>query len=158
MRARLGLAHTLRDFGRHEEALAHYRDLLRLNPNDNQGVRYVLVAALLQLNRNAEVGALIDQYGDDIQALWPYARVLWLFRTEGDTPLTRAALDAARRINPYVLQYLVNADSVPFERPPHFALGSKDEAAYVADEIGPAYSMTTGATAWLRSRTRKRRK
>ena len=129
MRARLGLAQTLRELGRHEEALAHYRELLRLNPNDNQGVRYPLVAAFLELNRDAEVGALLDEYGDDIQALWPYARVLWLFRTDGDTPRTHAALGAARRVNPHVVKYLVNPDSVPFERPPHFALGSKDEAA-----------------------------
>jgi hypothetical protein len=49
-------------------------------------------------------------------------------------------------------------DSVPFGRPTHFALGSADEAAYVADELGPAYSMTAGATSWLRSQARKRRK
>jgi tetratricopeptide (TPR) repeat protein len=39
MRARLGLAGVLRDLGRHDEALAHYRELLELNPGDNQGVR-----------------------------------------------------------------------------------------------------------------------
>lgn len=37
MRARLGLAQTLRSLGRDDEALTHYRELLRLNPNDNQG-------------------------------------------------------------------------------------------------------------------------
>jgi tetratricopeptide (TPR) repeat protein len=158
MRARLGLALTLRDVGRDEEALVHFRELLRLNSIDNQGVRYALVAALLELNRNAEVGALLEEYGEDIQALWPYARVLWLFRTDGNTPRARSALDAARRVNPHVVKYLVNPDSVPLHRPPHFALGSREEAAYVADELGPAYSMTAGATAWLQSSTRKPRK
>jgi tetratricopeptide (TPR) repeat protein len=158
MRARLGLAQILRDLDRDDEALAHYRELLRLNPGDNQGVRYLLVAALLELNRDAEAGSLLDEHGDDIQALWPYARVLWSFRTDGDTPRTRAALDAARRVNPHVVKYLVNPDSVPFNRPSHFALGSKDEAAYVADELGPAYSTTAGATSWLRSQTRKQRR
>lgn len=121
-------------------------------------MRYLLVVALLQLNRDAEVGALLDEYGDDIQALWPYARVLWLFRTDGDTARTRAALDRARRVNAHVVKYLVNPDSVPFERPPHFALGSKEEAAYVAEELSPAYSTTAGATSWLRSQTRKHRR
>jgi tetratricopeptide (TPR) repeat protein len=158
MRARLGLAQTLRDLGRLEEALTHYRALLRLNPNDNQGVRYLLVVALLELNRDAEVGALLDESSDDIQALWPYARVLWLFRTDGDTARARAALDAARRVNPHVVKYLINPDSVPFDRPPHFSIGSKDEAAYVVEQLGPAYSTTAGATSWLRSQTRKRRK
>jgi tetratricopeptide (TPR) repeat protein len=158
MRARLGLAQILRGLDRHEEALAHYRELLRLNPNDNQGVRYLFVAALLELNQNAEAGTLLDEHSDDIQALWPYARVLWLFRTDGDSPRTSAALDEARRINPHVVKYLVNPDSLPFDRPAHYALGSKDEAAYVAEELCQAYSTTAGATSWLRSQTRKRRK
>src|SRR5690606_19481803 len=34
MRARLGLANVLRDLGRRDEALAHYRALLELNPGD----------------------------------------------------------------------------------------------------------------------------
>jgi hypothetical protein len=48
MRARLGLVQALRDLGRDDEAVAHYRELLELNPGDNQGVRYLLVATLLQ--------------------------------------------------------------------------------------------------------------
>lgn len=162
MRARLGLAQTLRalgrDLGRDNAALAHYRDLLRLNPNDNQGVRYVLVAALLHLNRDEDAGALLDEYGDDMQALWPYARVLWRFRTEGDTPRTRAAFAEARRINAHVAKYLIDPETLPFEQPAHFALGSKEEAAYVAGELGLAYSTTAGAMSWLRSQTRHRRK
>lgn len=158
MRARFGLAQTLGDVGRHEEALVHYRELLRLNPDDNQGVRYVLVAALLDQNRDAAAGALLDEYDDDVQALWPYARVLWLFRTEGDTTRTRAALAAARRVNPHVVRYLLDPDSLPPERPPHFALGSRDEAAYVAQELGAAYAVTAGATSWLRAPARTRRK
>jgi hypothetical protein len=121
-------------------------------------VRYLLIPALLEWNRDAEVGALLEEYRDDVQALWPYARVLWLFRTEGDTTRTRAALDAARRVNPHVMRYLVNPDSLPFERPSHFALGSKDEAAYAAEELGAAYSVTADATSWLRAQARKRRK
>lgn len=40
MRARAALAGTLWRLGRREEAVDHQRELLRLNPNDNQGLRY----------------------------------------------------------------------------------------------------------------------
>ena len=40
MRARAALAATLWRLGRREEAVEHQRDLLRLNPRDNQGLRY----------------------------------------------------------------------------------------------------------------------
>jgi hypothetical protein len=110
-------------------------DLLRLNPGDNQGVRYLLVAALLELGRNEDAGKLLDEHDDDIQALWPYARVIWQFRTEGGTARTRAALDDAVAANPHFVEYLLDPDSGPLEQPPHFALGSREEAVYVADEL-----------------------
>jgi tetratricopeptide (TPR) repeat protein len=154
MRARVGLAQTLEALGRHQEAVSHYRELLRLNPNDNQGVRYLLVAALLRLDRNEEAGRLLDEHDGDIQALWAYARVVWRFRTEGDTPPTRAALDDAVAANPHVIKYLLDPDSAPVDRPAHYALGSKEEAAYVANELGEAYAATSGLQEWLRSQAR----
>jgi tetratricopeptide (TPR) repeat protein len=51
MRARQGLAQCLWEAGRREEAAEHYREMLRLNPNDNQGVRYSLATLLLDLER-----------------------------------------------------------------------------------------------------------
>ena len=44
MRARLGLALQLWTAGRRDEAVTHLQDMLRLNPNDNQGVRYTLAS------------------------------------------------------------------------------------------------------------------
>jgi len=150
MRARLALAGTLRDLGRHEEAFAHYRELLRLNPNDNQGVRYLLLAALLDERKDDEAGALLDRYPDDIQAIWAYGRVLQLLRATGDTPRTHTALTDAVRIHPHVVKYLLKPDSLPLDRPPHFALGSKEEAAYAADALLEAFESTAGAVPWLR--------
>jgi hypothetical protein len=40
--ARLGLSHSLWAAGRREEAVRHLQDMLRLNPDENQGVRYTL--------------------------------------------------------------------------------------------------------------------
>jgi tetratricopeptide (TPR) repeat protein len=152
MRARLLLAETLRELGQDEVACAHYKEMLELNPNDNQGVRYLLLVALLEDKKDDEAGALLARYPEDIQAIWPYARTLWLLRTEGDTPRTTAALDEAIRVNPHVVKYLLKPESLPEQRPPHFALGSKDEAAYAADELLDAFEATTGALPWLRLR------
>jgi tetratricopeptide (TPR) repeat protein len=49
LRARLGLAHALWTAGRRDEAVRHLQDMLRLNPGDNQGVRYTLAGFLLFL-------------------------------------------------------------------------------------------------------------
>lgn len=69
MRARQGLGWVYWQMGRYDEALAEYEALLRLNPNDNQGVRY-LIGPLHQLAGDLD-GALdayrnyADQYPDD---------------------------------------------------------------------------------------------
>lgn len=149
MRARLGLAQALKDLGRDDEALAHYRAMLELNPGDNQGVRYLLLAALLQRGLNDEAGALLTEHEGDPQALWPYGRLLWRFRVDGPTVRTRTALDAAVLANPYVVSYLLHPDSIPFHRPPHFALRSRQEAAYVAEALAGAFAATDGALEWL---------
>lgn len=155
MRARLGLAQALRDVRRDDEALSHYRALLELNPGDNQGVRYLLLAALLERGLNDEAGVLLAEHEDDLQALWPYGRLLWQFRVDGGTTRTREAFDAAVRANPHVVSYLLNPDSIPFDRPPHFALRSREEAAYVADTLGDAFAATDGALEWLATQARR---
>jgi tetratricopeptide (TPR) repeat protein len=156
MRARLGIAGVLRNEGRYDEALAHYRALLELNPHDNQGVRYLLLTALLALDRNEEAGLLLAEYENDGQALWPYARLLWQFRTDRDPSRLRAAYDAASAANAHVLHYLLNPESTPFSEGSHFALGSREEAAYVVDEIGDMFDGLDGAIDWIYERGRDR--
>jgi hypothetical protein len=64
MRARLGLAQTLAALNLAGEAEQHDRALLQLNPNDHQGVRYVLLAGLVRAGRDDETMALLRQYED----------------------------------------------------------------------------------------------
>jgi tetratricopeptide (TPR) repeat protein len=91
MRARAGLAQCLWKAGQHDEAIAHYRDMLRLNPRDNQGIRYMLAACLLDTERDAELATLLENHADDAGAPWAYTRALLAFRT---------GLAASRRPSP----------------------------------------------------------
>ena len=157
MRARLALASAMRAARRTDEALGHYRELLRLNPGDNQGVRYLLLPYLLQEGRDDEAGRLLDAYEGDIQATWPYARALLRFRAEGDTTAARAALAEAVDVNPHVIPYLLAPEEIPPFVPPHVSFGSPEEAAFVAEESLAAFENTPGAMAWLRSAGRRPR-
>ena len=157
MRARLSLARSLEALGKLDEAIAHYRALLQLNPNDNQGVRYLLLAALLREARDEEATQLIAAYRDDVQAAWPYARALLAYRAAGATAAARRLLPRARKGNPHVAGYLLDPESMPPELPPHFALGSPEEAISVAEELAPAFAVTPGALAWLQKTQVRRR-
>ena len=58
LRARAGLAQSLWDCGLHDAAIAHWRGILRLIPNDNQAIRYVLAARLLERGRDHEFAGI----------------------------------------------------------------------------------------------------
>jgi tetratricopeptide (TPR) repeat protein len=149
MRARFGLARCLEDLGQRDEALAHYRELLRLNPSDNQGARYAFLNALLLTRRDDEAGTLLRQFSDEPSALWQYGRALWAFRREGDCPASRQRLRAAFRSNRHLPGYLAGDSEWTDAVPQSYAMGSREEAVICVDELGDAWKATPGALEWL---------
>ena len=96
MRVRLGLAEALWSAGRRDEAAGHLSEMLRLNPGDNQGVRYILASWLLNLERVDELDALLDRYDED-STTWAFTRALAAFRKSADSPASRKLLQAAKK-------------------------------------------------------------
>jgi tetratricopeptide (TPR) repeat protein len=157
MRARLGLAQTLEDLDRRDEAIEHYRELLRLNPDDNQGVRYALLSALLRAGRDAETVALLEQFGDEPTPFWHYGRALVVFRREGDSRAARECLRTALRTNRHVPQYITDDDEWPGPEPTTYAPGSREEAVICDTDLGDAWRATPDAIRWLRAQAPSRR-
>ena len=153
MRAKAGLANTLWDAGKYEEAETHYREMLRLNPNDNQGNRYSLLILLLELNRLDQVDALLDQYEEDWSSEWLYTRVLRLFQEEGDSPAARQALQEALEQNPHVPDFLTGAKRIPNRLPGMVSLGRESEAVHYASANLNFWRRTHGAILWLKTET-----
>jgi tetratricopeptide (TPR) repeat protein len=150
MRARFGLAQVLWVLGRRDEAVGHYQEMLRLNPNDNQGVRYTLAACLLETGRDKELSELLSAYEEDPTASWAYSAALLAFRREGDSPLARSLLRAAREVNPHVPDLLLGRERLPSRMPETVGLGDRNEAVdYVAGFLR-GWRATPGAIAWLR--------
>jgi len=156
MRARAGLAQCLWEMGDREAAVAHYQDMLCMNPNDNQGIRDVLLDCLLELNRDQEAERLLKQYEDDGTATWLYNWALLVFRREGDTAQARRRLKEALKHNPHVPVYLLGRKRIPRELPDLVGFGDEDEAiAYAADALAN-WRQTPGALEWLAGRSRDR--
>ncbi len=68
MRARAGLAGALLKDGKWPSARDHYLALFDLNPNDNQGIRYVLAPLLLKNGELAHHRRLVAAYPGDVEA------------------------------------------------------------------------------------------
>ena len=90
MRARAGLAGTLLKLGDVDGAIAHYRDMLKLNPNDNQGIRYVLAGCLLRQDNDSALKELLTAY-EDGNASWLYPGARGLSRERGQRRAGRGA-------------------------------------------------------------------
>jgi tetratricopeptide (TPR) repeat protein len=151
MRARAGLAACLSILGERQKAIEHYTEMLRLNPNDNQGIRYLLADHLLAEGDDRALGKLLNQYKEDASASWLYTRALLTFRQEGAGRKANAALRKALEQNRHVPAYLLGKKKLPKHRPELIGFGDDREAiAYAADAI-PVWRKTPGALEWLAS-------
>ncbi len=128
MRARQGLAAALWHLGEREAALGHLRDLLRLNPGDNQGLRYTLATWHLATRDDAALADLLGQYPDEGSATWAYTRAMAAFRRHGAGGPADAALREALTTNPFVPAYLLGRKPLPRRLPASVGFGDEDEA------------------------------
>lgn len=153
MRARAGLAECHWILGKEEEAIQHYEDMLRLNPNDNQGIRHILLSHLLKRGEQEKVAQLLKQYEEDGSAEWLYGRALWLFRQDGESQEADRALAEALDQNPHVPAYLLEKKRVPKRLPDYMGWGDESEAqAYAAGSL-VLWKETDGAGGWLLRRS-----
>lgn len=149
MRARQGLAEVLWALGEHQEAIRHLRELLRLNPGDNQGLRYTLANWLLTTGDDPALEGLLAQYPDEGSAAWAYTGALAAFRRHGAGAPADAALREALQANPFVPLFLLGARELPHQLPAYVGFGDENEAvAYVA-EAAENWLATPEALNWL---------
>jgi tetratricopeptide (TPR) repeat protein len=149
MRARQGLAEVLWVLGERRDAIGHATDMLRLNPGDNQGIRYLLANWLLAEGEDDALDRLLKAYPDEGSAAWAYTRALLTFRRKGAGAAATRALKTALRTNPHVPFYLFGLRELPEELPGYIGMGDESEAvAYVAESI-TTWIDTEGALDWF---------
>ncbi|MDX2139597.1 MAG: tetratricopeptide repeat protein [Chloroflexota bacterium] len=150
MRARLGLAQCLWELGELDAAAAHMAAMLELNPGDNQGVRYLFITLLLELEDSKRLEKLLKQYPDDWSAYWKYSAALYEFRKQGRGGKADKLLTDAIVYNPHVPPFLLSKQKLPKQMAGYYSPGDQNEAMdYVLDGIRP-WTKTEGALNWLR--------
>jgi len=149
MRALEGAASCLWQMGHKEEALQIYQRMLRLNPGDNQGIRYFLVDLLLTLNRERDLEKLLKKFKGDWTAVWLYTTALLAFRKGGSSENADKHLRAALGQNHFVPEYLTGKKRVHNQLPDYIGIGDdKEAAAYAANHLN-YWRQTPGAVEWL---------
>lgn len=150
MRAAQNLALALWQRGEREEAVEVADFLLELNPNDNQGIRYLALAWHPLLGNWTRVDRLLKRYHQEESTEYLYAATLNAFRRGNDAlPMLQRAID----INPHVPDLLLGRAPLPPDRGADYVeFGSADEAASYARVNLEAWSNVPGALDWLQSR------
>ena len=106
MRAKQHLAELLVKAGEFPEAITIYERMLELNPDDNQAVRSPLLGLYLAGGRAQDAAGLLDRFAEEDAlptSAWGRVMERWL---TGDTAGAEAALERARKVNPFAEKYL----------------------------------------------------
>lgn len=134
--------------------MEHYRNMLRLNPGDNQGIRYILAGCLAKLKRYEELDSFLNRgkYRNDYGIEWLYTRALLYFVKEGDSVKARQCLNAGVKSNSYTVDFLVGRRRLPKAILDMIPIHSEDEGAYYAVNFYEAWIGVPGAIDWLKER------
>ncbi len=158
MRAKAGLANCLYLTNKEEEGIRHFQEMLELNPNDNQGIRYQLAICMVGLNRKKEYLELYNAFKEEASALWQYTYALHLFKQEGSSLKANRALHKAYSANQFVIEFLTGKRKLPGTVPQYMGIGDVEEAIFCLNDSGDIWLDTAGALAWVNEFYEKQKK
>ena len=128
--------HYLYELDRKHECIAMYEGMLLLNPNDNQGIRDMLMIYLIEMNEDDKFRKYAKKYRRDSMAFALYSRALFYFKTEGPSAKANEALGHAIEYNPHVPDLILSLKA-PIDIQDHYSFGDGSEATYFADYAHP---------------------
>jgi hypothetical protein len=119
------------------------------NPQDNQGIRYVLAGCLMKSGDIEALKKLLKRYDEDSSAPWLYTQVLVAFRENGASEKTEALARKAWIANNHVPAVLAGTKKAKSSTNGYVIMGGENEAAYYVEEWGFDWVTTPGAVDWL---------
>jgi tetratricopeptide (TPR) repeat protein len=151
MQAVKGLADVLLWDGEIDEAAELYTELLRLNPNDNQGsARHPRTGADAPGRQHRDAAAARSSTPKDVTASPAFNAALVAFRRRGDTKVARTRLAKALKRNAHIAPLLLEPErACRTSFRPATASASVEEATYYCSCAALAWANSFGALEWL---------
>ena len=149
MRAKAGLADCFYVKDEDDKAIEIYEEMLELNPNDNQGIRYMLSTLLLEKGDLNKFELFVKGWEQEDNAVWKFNNALYYFKKYGRSAKSNKLLLKAHKSNMFVIDYLLGIKKLPEERPQYVGTGDESEAiSYVFDAL-PAWTQSEDTFMWL---------
>lgn len=149
MRCMQRYSHLLNQYGSQEKSIELGKRIIKLNPNDNQGIRYLLMLQLIQAERYEEYNKFRIDFDNEPSAFFEYNHLLFLFKTLGDSAETKAQLSVAKKANKHIVKFLIAATKKRKEDT-HYSPGQDSEAYSYIDFAYKIWQDAEGAVAWLK--------
>ncbi|MFH1912961.1 MAG: SEC-C domain-containing protein [Pseudomonadota bacterium] len=133
-----------------DEFHALVEESLRINPNDNFGLRGYHMNHLIRSGRNREALELASRYPGDMQADLPYGSVLALYRLGEKDRAAELFKQAFKRL-PNIANALVRSSMKQPEMNPHgIRIGGPDQAWLYRDAMRNEWRKSCGILTWMK--------
>ena len=122
-----------------DKAINQLKYVLKLNPRDDQGVRYVLLAYLLELDMIEDAQSLMLSYGDDYSTYWSFCELLLDIKKQEDSAIIEMEFGMCVECNEYVVPYLIGDEKIPSDAVGSYDDGDRNEAIFYVQSAGDAW-------------------
>ncbi len=134
---------------KYEKGIIQFKELLELNPNDNQGLRFQYSGLLIRTNKYLDYEALRKQFEDEVSAFWLFNHAVYSFKKYGNSVKSNKALAEAHAANGHVLLYLIGEKEFPADLPDTYGWGSEEEAVLYLADHSSLFHGNQKMTKWL---------
>ncbi|MGY8837723.1 MAG: UPF0149 family protein [Enterobacterales bacterium] len=150
LRAHRAKIHALHGYT--QKAQSELEELLKLNPNDNQANRFLLMNCLIINKQWDKLDALLADF--DFQELHTTAsRALSAFVMHGDSKPANEYKKMLQQQNKHFSKILTGQEKLKEQQPSYFSPGSKEEVAVYLDSLGKqAWISVPASLFWLRKK------
>ncbi len=133
-----------------DKAIDQLKYVLKLNPRDDQGVRYVLLAYLLELDMLEDAQSLMMSYGDDYSTYWSFCELLLDIKKQEDSAIIEMEFGMCVECNEYVVPYLIGDEKIPSDAVGSYDDGDRNEAIFYVQSAGDAWFNDKNALSTLK--------
>lgn len=150
MRAKHQYAEALSFLGKMNEACKQFEEILELNPNDNQGVRYELFVVYMEQGEYKKASQLLQQYEEETTN-GLYNKLLLEVHENGLSEKAVKLLKKAKKENKHVVAFLTGKKHLPKQMPDYYGFGDENEAIVYADLHLHLWEGVEGLQEWLKN-------
>jgi len=142
-------ADCLYTIGQEQKCISIFEEMIDLNPNDNQGVRDLLLLYLIEQDLFEKFEKYNNMFSEDEMSFALFNRALASYKQFGEDENSNKLLQKALSKNKFIARKLIANNPIDF-LPDFHGIGDNNEAIYYSYFSHHIWQDTDGAINWLK--------